>query len=458
MASTHRRVAALGVYLEPDEERSVRVGTLLRDAHANVSFVVDESYIDLGPDRPTLSSRWNSPDDEEKTIDRLLDRNDKMARGGFLPAWFANLLPEGALRAIVENQLGPGRHDDFDAIAHLGADLPGAVVVRSDSAADETSARSVRNGTTQATPASERAPSVRFSLAGVQLKFSMRMAREKLALPARNELGDIVAKLPSERFPGLPEAEYTTMKLAEAAGVNIPEVQLVPTERVEGLPEKWLSIGANILAVKRFDRSGGARIHMEDFAQIIGAVGDRKYTMSNEETNMRVVKRFCRDPAGSVLQAIRRIVVNILTGNGDAHLKNWSLVYQDAGKPVLSPAYDIVPTWVFDGDQTLALSFGGTKTASLITLRKFERAAGFLEMDARAIVREAQGTIERAADTWPDLVRALPIERTAVAALRRRWETLALSQGFKNGFRRSAASAGKVRQSRQSPRRRGAPR
>jgi serine/threonine-protein kinase HipA len=429
------RAMVLGVWLEPSPRQSTRVGTLVRDATNAVRFIVDEAYIALGNNRPILSSAWNQPGDEEKAVARLRNPYDKMASGGLLPFWFANLLPEGALRDVVEQQLGTGRHDDFDVIARLGRDLPGAVVVR-----DETD--SSRDADTQelleeTLDTREHAPPIRFSLAGVQLKLSMRAARDKLTIPAKDQVGDIIAKLPNARYPFMPELEFTGMKLAELAGVEIPGVRLVPHSAVIDLPTAWQRYGEYILAVDRFDRLIGAegveRRHMEDFAQIIGAVGERKYTMSNEETNMKLVSRFAQDGSGEVLQAVRRIVTNVLLGNMDAHLKNWSMMYKDR-EARLSPAYDIFPSYVYDQDPHMALALGGTKEAARITLRKFERAADYVDMDPRALVNEAKETIERAADSWPALIQDMPAPVKYMRVLRDRWETLALTADITNAF------------------------
>jgi serine/threonine-protein kinase HipA len=170
-----------------------------------------------------------------------------------------------------------------------------------------------------------------------------------------------------------------------------------------------------------------------DFAQIIGAVAERKYTMSNEETNMKLVSRFAQDGSGEVLQAVRRIVTNVLLGNMDAHLKNWSMTYQRR-ETLLSPAYDVFPSYVYDNDPYMALAFGGTKQAARITLRKFQRAADYVNMDPRALVKEAKETVERAADRWPLLIRDMPAPVKYMKVLRDRWETLALTTDIPNAF------------------------
>jgi serine/threonine-protein kinase HipA len=71
------------------------------------------------------------------------------------------------------------------------------------------------------------------------------------------------------------------------------------------------------------------RIHTEDFSQILGATDEQKYFWANQDTIVNVTKRFSADPLGDAFEAIRRLVIDIMIGNGDGHLKNWSLLLQD---------------------------------------------------------------------------------------------------------------------------------
>jgi len=120
--------AVLGVHLLIDGT-PVRVGTLTRDAKRSINFVVDEGYIRAGAGRPICSLSWFDAMSEEGSVARLRAMEGKIGILGYLPPWFAGLLPEGALRSLVETEMGHGDHDDFDVIARLGGDLPGAVCV-----------------------------------------------------------------------------------------------------------------------------------------------------------------------------------------------------------------------------------------------------------------------------------------------------------------------------------------
>jgi len=123
------RSALLGIYLTPTPEESVRVGSLVRDAGGVITFTADDTYLAMGAGRPVLSMAWRGAD-EDDTIRRLVAREDKVMRSGLLPPYFSGLLPEGALRDLVETEFGTGAFDDFDVLARLGEDLPGAVVAR----------------------------------------------------------------------------------------------------------------------------------------------------------------------------------------------------------------------------------------------------------------------------------------------------------------------------------------
>lgn len=420
----------LGVYLEPSPEHSTRVGSLLRDVDGNVAFVVDEAYLDLGPTRPSLSSAWSEPGDEQVTIDRLSMTRDKRARLGSLPAWFANLLPEGALRQLVEREMGVGRHDDFEILGRLGLDLPGAVVVRDEGPASISTVEEMP----PPSPARAATPAlVKFSLAGVQLKFSMVDAGTRLTMPGRNEYGRVIAKLPTRDYPQLPELEHAAMQLAQAASVVVAESSLIDVTCIEGLPEELLAYGAHALVVRRFDRALNRRVHFEDFAQIFGAVGNAKYSIGNEETNLKLLSRFADDSAGAIFEAVRRTTVNVLLGNGDAHLKNWALLYDDGVTPTLSPAYDIVPTLVF-GDTTMALKLGGTRNPSSVTMKRWRRAAGYVDLAPRAVEDEVKRTIEMASDLWPGLLASLSVGEVLKNALRDRWGALQITASAANPF------------------------
>jgi serine/threonine-protein kinase HipA len=300
---------------------------------------------------------------------------------------------------------------------------PGAIVARLE--AGQTAQPVRKSSASRQVPDQPVDNKIRFSLAGVQLKFSMTK-RGSFAMPALDQAGDLILKMPSPMYPLLPELEFSALNLAAVAGVRVVEASLVKPDSVEGLPREFLDSGEHSLAVRRFDRAPGeCRIHIEDFAQIVGAIDERKYTMANTETVLNMVRRFTSDPRGELLEAIRRVVVDLMLGNGDAHLKNWSFIYTDGRRTELSPAYDMVPTFHY-GDGALALKFGGTNNPFLITLHRFERAAGLWRVDPKVVIKEVRLTVERILDMWPKAMEKLPLPEKVQQAIKDRWPKMAL--------------------------------
>jgi serine/threonine-protein kinase HipA len=129
---------------------------------------------------------------------------------------------------------------------------------------------------------------------------------------------------------------------------------------------------------------------------------------ANFETIASVVAALCG--TGSIGEVIDRLVLNILVGNGAAHLKNWAICYPDGPQAALSPAFDIVPTIMFLPGDDLGLKLNGSRSFHDVTARSFDRLArraGWTERAARARVREA---VERVAGAWAVLADHLPAD------------------------------------------------
>ena len=106
-------------------------------------------------------------------------------------------------------------------------------------------------------------------------------------------------------------------------------------------------------------------------------------------------------------ELIRRVMVNEMLGNYDAHVKNFGVLYRDGRTPALSPAYDVVAYAAYLGGRGHALRFvpGGEKQARLTptTVRSFCNATGMFETRVRGVLHEAVG---KACETWPALIEA----------------------------------------------------
>jgi len=357
------------------------VGTLTLRSGELSEFRLAESYLNTFP-RPVLGQQF---------IDRPREAYRSRVR---VPPWFSNLLPEGPLRELVANQAGVPSGREFHLLHFLGEDLPGAVRILGTSALQlalpnlefDTSSSGFEEG-------------LRFSLAGVQLKFSARRHERGLTIPAQGRDGDWIVKLPDARFANVPENEFATMAWAAASGLRVPETALVELSSVSGLPASVHSLPERkAYAVRRFDRSPDGRIHTEDMAQVLGVFADRKYDAANYETVASIVLAVAG--VGELRELLRRLVFVIASGNGDAHLKNWSFMYSPGGDAKLSPAYDLVSTIQYLPNDLLALNLSRSKAWTDVSVQSFTRLARRLAVDERTVVDTVHAAVHDIREGW----------------------------------------------------------
>jgi serine/threonine-protein kinase HipA len=196
----------------------------------------------------------------------------------------------------------------------------------------------------------------KLSISGVQPKLSVSLEGDELvAAPAG---GRFILKPQNATFAQLPENEYLCMKMAAQCEIETARSILLP-----------LSDGSWAYVVRRFDRTGtGEKLPCEDMTQILGKT---KYEGSYEQIG-KAIRQYC-DFANVELQRLfERVLYCFVIGNGDAHLKNFSLLTTES-TVALSPAYDLVSSRIVipNEDDELALMLAGRR-------KNFSRRA-FLE-------------------------------------------------------------------------------
>lgn len=383
----------------------------------NVLSFADEFRHD--PARPTFSLITHPAfPNAEKLMSVPWTRNQR------LHPVLSNLLPEGALRELLAQGLKTHVDNEFQLFAYLGQDLPGALVATPLDPQDVPEKVLTTQERAQAVAFNTDTRIRKFSLAGVQMKFSMKEKDGRYTL-SPGELGDWIIKTPSTHHDHVPSNEYTAMSLAAVAGIDIPEIRLIELNKLERLPQIKLPDEPFAFAIKRFDRHGKNRVHMEDFAQILVKYAHEKYDSANYEQVAKVLYNFSGDGLADAQQFARRLLVNILLANGDAHLKNWSLLYQDRVTPRLSPAYDIVTTCVYiEGEREYALNLGKTRQWYTVTIANFQAWAGKSGIPWRAIKPHLDDVMETARDLWPGALKALPMSERHKAKLKAHWRSL----------------------------------
>ena len=382
-------------------------------------FAFDDDYLD--DDHPPVLSQ--SFIGHSGATVRIVPRTHRVS-----PPFFANLLPEedSLLRAIVARQQTINRTRDFPFFPVLGLDLPGAVVMR-----DPEIAELYQDDDTVPESNAQREHPFRFSLAGMQPKFSASMIGNRLTLPLRGIGGDWIAKLPTNAYRRLPENEYAVMSLAREIGLDVPPVKIVELDSIEGLPDELPVLRTDepriVYAIARFDRlAGGGRVHVEDFNQIASQPPADKYEHKSTHWIANVIATLC--PTEDVDEFVRRLVFGVCVGNNDMHLKNWALTYPDGRNARLAPMYDFVCTRAYLPTASLALTIGAERAFDRIdraTLRAFAERA---EISTKRTLIVACETVAALRDAWPRIKEK--IEDTALSeAVEHQFDVVPLMNG-----------------------------
>lgn len=337
----------------------------------------------------------------------------------------SNLLPEGAFRELIAQGLKVHVDNEFHILSSLGEDLPGALIANPMEPDDVPDSVLATHGKAKAVKFEKVTQENKFSLAGVQMKFSMKEKDGRYNLSKGDVLGDWIVKTPSTMHKDVPVNEYTAMKLASLVEVDIPEIKLLELDKLDNLPQINLPDENLAFAIKRFDRENDRRIHMEDFAQVLVKYPHEKYNAANYEQIGRILYEFSGDGLTDAQQFARRLLVNILLANGDAHLKNWSLLYPDQVTPKLSPAYDIVTTSVYmDGERHYALNLDKTKQWYKASYANFQSWANRAGIPWRAIKLHIDDAMEKARSLWPKALKELPMNEGHKQILMGHWRSL----------------------------------
>lgn len=380
---------------------------------ADASFEFDSDYA-ASASRPVLG-RWF----EDQRIDP-----PRRFRGKPLPNYFRNLLPEGALRKIVERRLGSSALPEYTMLLRLGGNLPGAVRVVSDTLDMGPLEDSERQGRDARDP-------FRFALTGVQPKLTLSGDEARLTVPLEGDGGYWVAKLGSPAFQGLVRNEHAMLNWARECGLDVPEHRVIQAAEIDNLPEDF-DPNQDVLVVRRFDRrEGTARVHQEDFAQVFDVAPEDRYAYESPDLGWvhygsigAVVHALCGEDDHR--EYMRRLVFMVLSGNADAHVKNWALVYPDGLRARLAPVYDFVSTVVYTslhGHSALRWCEPPEPTPAPpqsladVTIDDLLLAASYSTADTSALMNDLSEFTQKVRATWPKVAAdATEMVRGRVAA------------------------------------------
>lgn len=329
-----------------------------------------------------------------------LSRNDPKAISVSLPiqaeafsarrtkVFFSGMLPEGFMRKTVANNMHVDEDDYLSILQCLGKECLGAI--RIDESGDdggavyeEISPEQVRQLASEGTmKSSEYVIKAHLSLTGASGKAGLYFDEQnnKWYLPRGLAPSTHIVKQSHIRLDGIVTNEQISMLAAGKCGIDIPGSFIINVGN--GLDSEVL------FATKRYDRvinehskviSGlkrPFRLHQEDFAQALGIEASEKYEKPGDQYAVKmfeIIRNYSADPLGDTLKLWNRMVFDYALGNTDAHIKNFSLLYDpDLRNVRLSPAYDMISTAIYNAStREMSFNIGGKRNLDLITEEDF---------------------------------------------------------------------------------------
>lgn len=295
--------------------------------------------------------------------------------------FFANLLPEGAVRNLIAKKLQVSEGNVFELLKRLGGECAGALSLyptpQSAQGRGNYSAISFAEFDQLLDNVSQRPlllvdKNARLSLAGAQEKVPVYIKETDLFFPENGAASTHILKPAMPHFEGSVQNEAFCMGLARDMGLLVPEIEIRSGNQ-----------GRSAFLIKRYDRQinrNGSimRLHQEDFCQALGLMPDQKY--QNEggpafSDCFEILDHDVTQPALDKKRLIEWAVFNFLIGNCDAHAKNISLLIS-TDTIQLAPFYDLMSTAVYEGlSEKMAMKIGGHYERDIIAARHWEKFA-----------------------------------------------------------------------------------
>jgi serine/threonine-protein kinase HipA len=326
-----------------------------------------------------------------------------------LPPIFEMNLPEGVLRERLRLAFAKatGTFDEFDLLGIVGRSQVGRIryTGQKEQLYEDVPFQSVdeilekRRGGDLFRYLIEKFAS--FSgISGVQPKVLVRDEAASVALSKQKHrlsqsyrgATHIVKFWEQNEYPQLAANEFYCLRIAEKCGLDVPPYRLAED--------------ALALVIDRFDlRPDGTYRGFEDLCVLNARRTDEKYRGSYETSIMKRFAEFANSPhVGEDMERLfTLIVINCALRNGDAHLKNFGIVYDDVqGEARLAPVYDLVTTSVYLPRDSMALTLNGT--TKWATAKELQRLGETRMGGTPARVRKI---LERIADTIVDTSKDL---------------------------------------------------
>lgn len=338
------------------------VGTLMRSDSGGLSFKYRREYLE-GNAIPLSATL---PLDAETYGERDI------------AAFFSNLLPDESVRQKIADILHLTPEDTFGLLRMIGADCAGAIAFHEPGTFALTSTQPTYRELTESeaslllTDLSNRPLGIGddfrgISGAGAQDKLIACVRDGKILLPLNGTPSTHILKPGIDRFPESVFNEWFCMRLSNACGFETAECDIL---EIGGMP---------YYVTTRYDRETQdgttKRLHQEDFCQLLKCRPEIKYQDQGGPSIVDCIRMLqaLRLPSSEVIGFIDRVVFNFLIGNGDAHGKNFSVLYRTRA-PRLAPVYDALCTTVYPAiAKKMAMKFDGKFEFRWVSANKIAR-------------------------------------------------------------------------------------
>lgn len=325
-----------------------------------------------------------------------LSNEPVLSAAGAAPPYFTGLLPEGRRLSALRRSIKTSADDDLSLLIAAGGNPVGDVQIVGHGEPLDPDEHAVQLDPKMPVDFDQLLGDPDLidpvALAGVQDKLSAGM----ISLPVASAGKRFILKLNAPEFPHVVENELVMFRYAAKLRIPLSRVKLI--RDVDGRPG---------LLVERFDRvpipNGGPdkvlRLAVEDGAQVLKLYPADKYNVGYGQ-----VCHALADHCSAPLPALRNLAIQgafaWLTGNGDLHAKNVSMVQHPSGEWSIAPVYDIPSTVVY-GDKTLALTINGKRTG--ISRRHFLAWATELGLPERAAIQVLERALKASGPLLADL-------------------------------------------------------
>ena len=211
------------------------------------------------------------------------------------------------------------------------------------------------------------------AITGVQPKLSLWLEKSKpnVRFTIVDSKSNFIIKPQNEIYQSLPENEDLCMHLASELNIQTAKHSLIK-----------LPSGNLAYITQRFDREKGRKFASEDLCQLTETLTERKDKSSYEKTG-KVIRKYSSQPGFDALNYFELVLFSFIIGNADMHLKNFSMLENIDGNFTLSPAYDLLSTFlVIDKeDEQLSLTINGKKNK--VKLKDFDILAKSLSLNEK---------------------------------------------------------------------------